>query len=140
MRRAIMFLAACTVMAPMPWRSDTNRDVLKNPVRIRVTAARATPVTFTVLRRQGFISPYDHPLHQPQDTLRCVTPQELIGSGGQFILVADAQHPLRVEAWRMSGDTQHVVGEGPRITVRAPMANGVPEVLVDTVGVTASRR
>ena len=131
---------AIAALVPVPSSHVTSsRDLLKDPIQVRVTSVGEGSVTFLVVRQEGFIQLLtSRPLRRPPDTLHSATPQELIGSGGQFVFIADDHRQIRVEAWRMFGQTKHVAAEGDRITVRAPMVEGVPEVLADSAAVTFS--
>jgi hypothetical protein len=142
MHRTVFFLAtASAVLIPLPSARVTDgSEALKNPMDVRVTSVGEIPAKFTVVRRAGFIQLADRLARRPPDTLHSVTPQRLVGSGGEFLFLAGEHRTIRVEAWRRFGQTEHVVGEGQRIIVRAPMAQGPPEIVVDTVGARLSQK
>ena len=110
-------------------RSAANPALLKNPVEIRVTAVAGDSVPFRVETRGGLL-------------LRSTADGRWVGvSGGTtpdhfhafpqgpgLLFVADNRRPLRIEAWRMSGNTRRASAVGSALVVRATGPAGPAEV------------
>ena len=146
-RTALPHTIAVITLASLSWSPfSSSRTALKNGLQVRVTSVTADPVNFAVVRRQGVIaiSKSPRPATDSQElwigtpvlaTVHSVTPRDLLGSDGEFVFIAAKHQRIRVEAWRLFGETQHVVAEGQAITVRA--AGGVPQVMTDSLVVVA---